>query len=85
LYKANSRVKKLKLTIDDKTEYILELEDTMMPQIFDVNYKTSHAEKLYPIKAEFEILEVYKGEKYEDTAINTLCVGFDSDAMSGGR
>jgi len=56
-----------------------------MPQVFDVNYKTSHPEKLYPIKAEFEILEVYKGEKYEDTAINTLCVGFDSDAMSGGR
>jgi len=85
LYKANSRVKKLKLTIDDKEQYILELEDTMMPQIFDVNYKVSNQKKLYPIKAEFEILEVYKGEKYEDTAINTLTVGFDSDVMKGGR
>lgn len=85
LYKANSRVKKLKLTIDDKEEYILELEDTMMPQIFDVNYKVNNQKKLYPIKAEFEILEVYKGEKYEDTAINTLRVGCDSNVSKGGR
>jgi len=85
LYKANSRVKKLKLTIDDKDEYILELEDTMMPQIFDVDYKVTYAERIYPIKAEFQILEVYKGSKYDDTAINTLLVGADSDVMSGGR
>ncbi len=73
LYKANSRVKKLKLTIDDKQEYILELEDTMNPQLFDIDYTQElDKESLKPVKAEFEILEVYEGEKYDDTAITTI-------------
>ena len=73
LFKANSRVKKLKLTIDGTKEYILELEDTMNPQLFDIRYEQEpNLDKLDAIKAEFEILEVYKGEKYEDTVITTL-------------
>ena len=86
LYKANSRVKKMKLTIDDTEEYILEVEDTMKAQLFDLDYeKTYTKDKFFPIKAEFEILEVYPGEKYEDTAINTLLTGFDYNIYSGGR
>lgn len=73
LFKANSRVKKLKLTIDETREYILELEDTMNPQLFDIEYEQEpDFDKLNAVKAEFEILEVYKGEKYEDTVITTL-------------
>ncbi len=86
LYKANSRVKKMKLTIDDDKEYMIELEDTAKPQLFDVDYKTIYTkEKFYPIKCEFEILEVYEGEKYEDTAINTLLTGIDTNFIIGGR
>lgn len=70
LWKANSRVKKMKLTIDNKEEYILELEDTNQLQVFDVHYKNDGISK--PIVAEFEILEVYKGDKYEDTAMSFL-------------
>ena len=66
-------MKKLKLTIDGRKEYILELEDTMNPQLFDIRYEQEpNLDKLDAIKAEFEILEVYKGEKYEDTVITTL-------------
>ena len=73
LFKANSRVKKLKLTIDGTKEYILELEDTMNPQLFDIEYEQEpDFDKLNAVRAEFEILEVYKGEKYEDTVITTL-------------
>ena len=70
LLKANSRVKKIKLTIDNKEEYILELNDTNQLQVFDVHYKNDDISK--PIVAEFEILEVYKGDKYEDTAMSFL-------------
>lgn len=83
LWKANSRVKKLKLIIDDKKEYILELEDTMQPQVFSVDYNTESYGKLNPIKAEFEILEVYKGDKYEDTALNTLIINCSSNIPKG--
>ena len=66
-------MKKLKLTIDGRKEYILELEDTMNPQLFDIEYEQEpDFDKLNAVRAEFEILEVYRGEKYEDTVITTL-------------
>jgi hypothetical protein len=86
VFKANSRVKKLKLTIDDKEEYIIELEDTMNPQLIDIKYEQESSwDKVVPITATFEILEVYPGEKYEDTAITTIlgCVGNNIVMISG--
>ena len=85
LFKANSRVKKLRLTIDGTKEYILELEDTMNPQLFDIEYEQEpNLDKLDAIKAEFEILEVYKGEKYEDTVITTLKGHSYTNMLMGG-
>lgn len=85
LFKANSKVKKLKLTIDGTKEYILELEDTMNPQLFDIEYEQEpDFDKLNAVKAEFEILEVYKGEKYEDTVITTLKGAADTNMNMGG-
>lgn len=45
----------------------------MNPQLFDIEYEQEpDFDKLNAVRAEFEILEVYKGEKYEDTVITTL-------------
>lgn len=84
LYQKNSRVKKLKLMIDDKVEYILELEDTMKPQVFDIEYmQEPNSDELKPIKTEFEILEVYEGDKYSDTALTVLQVNCESNVGHG--
>ncbi len=68
LWEANSRVKKIKLTINDTKEYIVDLEDTRAIQYIDVDYKINNI--VEPIKVVAEILEVYEGDKYEDTALS---------------
>lgn len=73
LFKANSRVKKLKLTIDNDVTYIIELEDTYNLQLIDISYSQKPSfEIIKPIELTFEILEVYPGEKYEDTVLTTI-------------
>ena len=76
LWKNNNRVKKIKLTIEDKDEYILELDDNKNIQLFDINYKKHDITK--KINMKFEILEVYNGEKFDDTCITSL--GFLCDS-----
>ena len=83
LWKNNGRVKKLKLTIDDNIEYILELEDTRDLQLFDINYKNEIVTKKINLK--FEILEVYPGEKYEDTCLTSLYLSGGTNIPWGGR
>ena len=85
VFKANSRVKKLKLTLDGKEEYIIELEDTMNPQLIDIVYKQDPSFEVFnPIEATFEILEVYPGDKYEDTCITSLIGCVDTNMIMGG-
>ena len=72
----NNRVKKLKLTINDDAEYILNLEDSKDMQRFDIHYECELTKKMV---LKFEILEVYKGEKYDDTCLTTLYVDGCSD------
>ena len=64
-YKKNSRVKKLKVidTENNKT-YYFNLEDIVIEQHFRLEERTQHLE--------FEIAEVYKGDKYQDTCISGL-------------
>jgi hypothetical protein len=78
-WQENSRVKKLKMYIDNKPFAILNLEDCRNEQIFTFepigNSDRSDYEKLqnkpwWTIK--FEILDVYKGDKYDDTAITEI-------------
>lgn len=78
-WKENSRVKKLKLYIDGKPKAILLLEDVKNEQYFTVdpigyaerdNYDELLKKPWYSIK--FEILEVYPGSKYQDTAITEI-------------
>ena len=82
----NNRVKKLKLTINDDAEYILNLDDSKDMQQFDISYK---CELTKEIVLKFEILEVYNGEKYDDTCLTAIDVVGTSDnkwdARGGGR
>lgn len=73
-WRANGRVKKIRMYYDGKPYAILNLEDTRSLQRFDVGVlghrKDAEPPSVWTLK--FEILEVYPGEKYQDTAITEL-------------
>nr|WP_319398765.1 hypothetical protein [uncultured Carboxylicivirga sp.] len=74
-WKNNSRVKKLKMYIDDKPYAILNLRDQIGSQYFKVDtlgygYSEEKGEPDWTIK--FEIEDVYKGDKYDDTVISEI-------------
>lgn len=66
-WKNNSRVKKLRVYSDGDTLCYLELKDVMGGQYFNLpnNYD-------YPTWLKFEIVEVYKGDKWSDVAISEM-------------
>ena len=69
----NARVKRLLMYYNDEPYAILNLQDTMGLQSFDVGvlgYEDKDSAPAWSI--EFEILEVYPGKKYEDTAITEI-------------
>ena len=75
----NSRVKKLKLYLNNQPHAILNLEDKRARQVFEVgplgHGDRADAEKLKNMPAwslRFEILEVYEGEKYDDVVITEI-------------
>ena len=71
LFKANSRVKKFRLYINNKPYAILELADTTAKQSFSIppTRSTINGKDLV---LTFEIIEVYKGEKYTDVAVSEI-------------
>ncbi|WP_299444118.1 hypothetical protein [uncultured Aquimarina sp.] len=79
-WRNNSRVKKLKMYIKGQPYAILNLTDQRAAQHFkvdtigfldrDIDYVA--AKKLPQWEMKFEILEVYPGEKYEDTVISEI-------------
>lgn len=78
-WKDNSRVKKLKMYVDDKPFAILNLADSRQEQHFKFeplgygdrqDWEALHKKPWWTIK--FEILDVYKGDKYDDTAITEI-------------
>ena len=78
-YRNNSRVKKLKVYLNDKPYAILNLEDKIANQGFKVDpIGNSDREDGDALKTKpdwtlkFEILEVYKGLKYDDTVISEI-------------
>ncbi|MGB4774575.1 MAG: hypothetical protein WBP45_05355 [Daejeonella sp.] len=70
-WKNNNRVKKLKLFINNKAAGVLNLEDSRSNQEFKVGTLGRNPDKK-DLVLKFEILEVYKGEKYNDTAITEI-------------
>jgi hypothetical protein len=78
-YLDNSRVKKFKLYLNDKPFAILQLDDERAIQTFKFdpigngNREDAEALKLQPEwTLKFEILEVYKGLKYDDVAVTEI-------------
>lgn len=78
-YRDNSRVKKLKMYLNDTPYAILLLDDQRSRQRFKFapighgNREDGKALKLLPSwTLKFEILEVYKGLKYDDVAITEI-------------
>lgn len=79
VWKDNSRVKKLKMYVDNKLFAILNLVDSRQEQHFKFeplgygdrdNWEQLQTKPWWTIK--FEILDVYKGDKYDDTAITEI-------------
>lgn len=91
-WKDNSRVKKLKIYIDNKPYAILNLKDVRGSQVFTVppigKLTDKEDEDLsgqpdWTIK--FEILEVYKGDKYDDVVISEIFFdGIDVHCLAKG-
>lgn len=79
-WKENSRVKTLKLYYNDKPVALLQLEDIMGIQTFnfeDTPFGTPRKENGETINEKpwtlrFEIVDVYPGSKYDDTAISEI-------------
>lgn len=79
IWKDNSRVKKLKMYVDNHPFAILHLADSRQEQHFKIaplgNANRGNWEELSKKPSwiiTFEILDVYKGDKYDDTAITEI-------------
>lgn len=71
LFKANSRVKKFRLYINNKPFAILELADTTAQQSFSIP-PTRSTVKNKDLILTFEIMEIYKGDRYLDVAVSEI-------------
>ena len=70
-WKNNNRVKKLKLYVNGVPLGILNLKDSRTDQYFSVG-TLGHNKNGTDLILKFEILEAYKGSKYNDTAITEI-------------
>lgn len=71
IWKNNNRVKSLKLYVNGTAFGILKLSDTKTDQEFKIGTFGRNVDGT-DLVLRFEILEVYKGEKYTDTAITEI-------------
>lgn len=92
-WKNNSRVKKIKLYIDDKPYALLNLEDSRSGQRFTVpllgtdrdKFTREQMKAMPDWKMRFEIMEVYPGDKYDDTVITEIYFdGTDVHCLAAG-
>ncbi|WP_139957811.1 NADase-type glycan-binding domain-containing protein [Flavicella sediminum] len=80
IWKNNSRVKKLKMYFNDVLYGIINLKDVYSLQSIELEKPIGYSERkdykklqtLSKWKIKFEILEIYKGDKYDDTAITEI-------------
>lgn len=68
-WQENSRVKQLKLYVNGKPYALLNLKDIKSKQIFNIG---SHQGQKNALILKFEIVDVYKGDKYDDVAISEI-------------
>jgi len=88
-WRNNSRIKKLKLSIDEKPYAILNLEDKRAIQVFDFD-PIGHPKRNEQGGAsnwtmKFEIMEIYPGDKYDDMVISEIFFnGIDVHCFAAG-
>jgi hypothetical protein len=70
-WRNNNRVKKLNFYVNGKLYGILNLEDSRTDQVFDIG-TFGHNKNGADLIMRFEILEVYKGDKFNNTAITEI-------------
>lgn len=68
----NSRVKELKMYLNGKYITNIELEDTIRPQYIDINSLDLKVKSGEEFTLRFEIADIYRGDKYDDTAITGI-------------
>ncbi|MBR1475972.1 MAG: hypothetical protein IJ613_10435 [Muribaculaceae bacterium] len=71
-WRENNRVKSLRVWYENKPLAILDLKDTRDLQCFEVGTLGYHDSEAPKWQLRFEILDVYKGSKYDDTVISEL-------------
>ena len=71
-WRANSRVKKMRMYYNGRPYAILALDDSRTLQCFDVGTLGYHDDSKPDWTLKFEIIEVYPGTKYGDTVIAEL-------------
>ena len=71
-WETNSRIKKLKVYHQNKPLCIVNLFDTMEPQQFDFEHLLHPDHMWNGLNLQLEIVDVYPGTKYKDTAISEL-------------
>lgn len=76
-WRNNNRVKQLKLYYEGQYLGMIELEDTMYPQYIDISSLGLTVGNGEEGNFRFEIADVYKGEKYDDTCITGILIEFD--------
>lgn len=75
LYKQNNRIKKIKVTgLKSGKSKKIDVLDTPHPQTVDISYITE------PEDVRVEIIEVYKGTKYDDTCLH-YCISFNEPVI----
>jgi hypothetical protein len=67
LYKDNARPKQIRLSVDNKFSFLLDLVDTPDYQTIKLPIALTSRDQLV-----IEIVDVYAGEKYQDTCINSI-------------
>ncbi|MDR2475943.1 MAG: hypothetical protein LBD45_08815 [Bacteroidales bacterium] len=81
-WKNNSRVKTLNVYENDKLVAIVNLKDKRCVQNFPLE---NHRQQREAMQLKFVITEVYKGDKYDDTAISELIFeGMDVHCLASG-
>lgn len=69
VWQDNSRVKQLKLYVNDKPYALLNLKDIKSKQIFAIDTLQGVDSELY---LKFEITNIYEGDKYDDVVISEI-------------
>lgn len=76
-WQENSRVKSMKLYYEGEYLGDIELEDTIKPQYIDLSPLNIKVGNGFDAHFRFEITDVYKGSKYDDTCLTGIIIDYE--------